>query len=396
VLSSCALPGAGPSSSGGTITFGVTVPITGERAAEGQYSLDGYLFYVNSVNKLGGLSIGGKRYRVVLKYYDDQSQPSRTAALYHQLILQDKVDFLLGPYSSLLTAAAAPVAQRYGIPMVAPHGSAEAIYSTGFKDVFSIVSPAQDYLRGIIALVLTRDPKATTLALLGENEIFSREAIAGAATYAEARGIRIVARLSYPSQPSSVRGQLLAIKRTHPDLLLAAGHLQDSILIVRQARDLCLSPRAMGFSVGPSLPDFRTNLGSKADYIFGGTQWTSDLKYRGDDQWSTPKAFTQAFRRAYPNYDQVPYQAAESTAALVVFQHALQTAGSLDRQAVRDALARLDLMTFYGRIKFDQRGINIYKPMAVVQLQPGGKTYTVFPLDVATKRALYPMPPFCQ
>lgn len=394
-LSACAIPGVGAGTTTGTITFGVTVPITGERAVEGQYSLDGYLFYVNTINKQGGISVGGKRYRVALKYYDDQSQPRRTAALYRQLILQDKVTFLLGPYSSLLTAAAAPVAERYGIPMVAPHGSAEAIYARGFKNVFSIVSPAKNYLRGIIAVVLARDPTARTLALLGENEIFSREAIAGAAEYAQARGMRVVARLSYPSQPASVLGELQAIKRVHPDLLLAAGHLQDAILITRQARQLCLSPKAMGFSVGPSLPGFRSNLGSEADDIFGATQWTSDLKYQGDDQWGTPRAYARAFRAAYHGYDQVPYQAAESTAALVVFQHALQTAGSLQPAAVRQALSRLDLLTFYGRIKFDNRGINMYKPMAVVQLQPGGKTVTVFPFDVATKPALYPMPPAC-
>ncbi|MBV9279455.1 MAG: amino acid ABC transporter substrate-binding protein [Chloroflexi bacterium] len=394
-LSSCALPGSGAGSGTDTITFGVTVPITGERAAEGQYSLDGYRFYVNAINRQGGMKVGGRRYRVALKYYDDQSQPQRTAALYRKLIVDDKVTFLLGPYSSLLTAAAAPVAERYGIPMVAPHGSAEAIYARGFKDVFSIVSPAKNYLRGIIAVVLARDPQVKTLALLGENEPFSREAIAGAAEYARTSGMRVVARLSYPSQPSSVAAQLLAIKRAHPDLLLAAGHLQDSILITRQARDLCLAPRAMGFSVGPSLPAFRANLGSEANYVFGATQWTSDLRYRGDDQWGTPKAFARAFRAAYPGYDQVPYQAAESAAALVAFQHALQAAGSLDRTAVRGALARLDFMTFYGRIKFDSRGVNVYKPMAVVQLQPGGKTDTVFPVDVATSPALYPMPPLC-
>lgn len=394
-LSSCALPGLGAAGDTSTITFGVTIPITGERAAEGQYSLDGYQFYVKTINRQGGIVVGGKHYRIALKYYDDQSQPRRTAALYRQLIADDKVNFLLGPYSSLLTAAAAPVAQQNGVPMVAPHGSADAIYARGFDNVFSIVSPARNYLRGIIAIVLSRDPNARTVALLGENEIFSREAIAGAAEYARDRGMRVVARLSYPSQPTSVSSQLLAIKRTHPDLLLVAGHLQDSILITRQARALCLSPRAMGFSVGPSLPGFRSNLGSEADYVFGATQWTSDLKYRGDDQWGTPKAFARAFRAAYPTYDQVPYQAAESTAALVVFQHALQNAGSLSPSAVRNALARLDLLTFYGRIKYDTRGINVYKPMAVVQLQPGGKTVTVFPLDVATKPALYPMPPSC-
>lgn len=394
-LSSCGLPGASAGSDTGTITFGVTIPITGERAAEGAYSLAGYQFYVDTVNREGGISVGGKRYRVALRYYDDRSQPKLIAGLYSKLIVDDKVNFLLGPYSSVLTGAAAPVAEHYRVPMVAPHGSARSIYLSGFKYVFSIVSPAEDYLKGVIAVVLTQHPRPRTLALLGEYEPFSREAVAGAAEYATARGMTVVDQLDYFPQPTDVSPQLLELKQKHPDVLLAAGHLQDAILIARQARDLCLSPKAMGFSVGPSLPAFRANLQSDADYIFGATQWTSDLKYRGDDQWSTPKTYADAFRATFRGYDQVPYQAAESTAALVAFQHALQAAGSLDHQAVRDALAKLDVMTFYGRIKFDSMGMNTYKPMAVVQLQPGGKTYTVFPFDVATKRPLYPMPVPC-
>lgn len=395
VLSSCALPGQSTGTSTGTLTFGATIPITGERAAEGAYSRDGYLFYVDSVNRAGGIEIGGKRYRVALRYYDDQSKPALVSELYRKLIVDDKVNFLIGPYSSVLTAAAAPVAEQYQIPMVAPHGSARSIYVSGFKYVFGIVSPAENYLKGIIALVLAQHPRPSTLALLGEYEPFSREAIAGAADYATGRGMKVVDELSYLPQPTDVSPQLLAIKRFHPDVLLAAGHLQDAILIARQARDLCLSPKAMGFAVGPSLPAFRATLQAESNDIFGATQWTSDLKYRGDDQWGTPRAYAAAFRRAFPGYDQVPYQAAESTAALVAYQHALQSAGSLDHRAVRNALAALDMMTFYGRIKFDSMGENIYKPMAVVQLQPNGKTYTVFPFDVATRHALYPMPRAC-
>lgn len=394
-LAACSLPVPGTGGGANTIVFGVTVPITGERAAEGQYSLDGYEFYVNTVNSQGGITVAGRKYRVALKYYDDQSLPQRTAALYRKLILKDKVDFLLGPYSSLLTAAAAPVAEAFRVPMVAPHGSAGAIYRKGSRYIFSIVSPAANYLKGIIAVVHSRPHGPRTVALLGERELFSREAIAGAAQYAQEQGMRVVARYSYPSQPTSVAQQLLEIQRTHPDLILVAGHLQDSILITRQARELCLSPRALGFSIGPSLPGFRANLGHEAAYVFGATQWTSDLKYRGDDQWSRPKLFARAFRAAYPRYDQVPYQAAESAAALVVLQRAITTAGTLDRSKVRAALAALDLVTFYGRIKFDSHGINTYKPMAVVQLLPDGRAYTVFPFYAATRAPVYPVPRPC-
>jgi branched-chain amino acid transport system substrate-binding protein len=186
--------------------------------------------------------------------------------------------------------------------------------------------------------------------------------------------------------------QIAAMKLLHPDLVLVSGHLQDTILFSRQAHSLCLSPKAVGITVGPAMSEFRANLGSEGDYIFGATQWTSALNYHGDDQWGTPKAYSAAFLSAYPSYSEVPYQAADSTAGLIAFQQALQMAGSLDPVEVAHALAHEDIMTFYGRIKFDSRGVNIYKPMAVTQLQPDGGDYTVFPLDVAQRAPLYPMP----
>ncbi|HEU5345954.1 MAG TPA: amino acid ABC transporter substrate-binding protein [Ktedonobacterales bacterium] len=377
----------------GTITFGVTIPITGPDVEEGRYSLDGYLLYINTINQRGGLLIGGKRYRLALDYYDDQSNPALTAQLYQKLVTHDNVNFLLGPYSSLLTAAAAPVAERLGVPMVATHGSADSIYSAKDKFVFSVISPAKDYLRGVIAIVLQRDPGASTVALLGSDEAFSHEVLAGAAEYAQERGMKVVYEQYYPRDPDDVSPQIEAMKLTHPDVVLVAGHLQDAILFTRQAHALCLSPKAVGITVGPAMSEFRANLGAQGNYIFGATQWTSALNYHGDDLWSTPQVYSAAFLKAFPNYSEVPYQAADSTAGLIAFQQALETSGSLDPVRVASALRQLDIMTFYGRIRFDDRGVNVYKPMAVTQLQPDGGDYTVFPLDVAQRPAMYPMPP---
>nr|MDQ2971291.1 ABC transporter substrate-binding protein [Acidobacteriota bacterium] len=196
----------------------------------------------------------------------------------------------------------------------------------------------------------------------------------------------------YPSNAQDVSALLTAIKGKNPHVVLGSGHLQDSLLIVKQSKDLGVSPRAMGFSVGPSSPEFRENLKGTADYIFGATQWTESLRYTGDDPWKTPKAFGDAFRVKHPNYKSTPYQVAESAVAVVAYQRAIEKAGTLDPTKVRDALAELDLMTYYGRVKFDARGVNIFKPMAVEQYQPDGNKYTVWPVDVAEKPALYPMP----
>ncbi len=375
-----------------TIVFGAAISITGKTAKEGEYTRDGYQVAIDKINEMGGIKVGGKTYKVELKYYDDETKPERTAQLIEKLINEDKVNLILGPYGSSPTGTAAPLAERYKIPMVEANGSAESIFSKGYKYTFMILSPAKLYLRGIIDAVRAKDPSIKTVAILGENESFSKEVAGGAAEYAKEKGMDIAYYELYPTNAQDVSALLTAIKGKNPDLILGSGHLQDSLLIAKQAKDLGVSPKAMGFSVGPSSPEFRANLGKSADYIFGATQWTEALRYNGEDAWKTPRAFGDAFRAKHPNYKIVPYQVAESAVAVIAYQKAIEKAGTIEPTRVRDALAALDMMTFYGKIKFDARGVNIYKPMAVEQYQPDGNKYTVWPQDVAEKPPLYPMP----
>lgn len=386
--------GALPAAAADTIVFGAAVSLTGKTAKEGEYTRDGYNFFVDKINEMGGITVGGKKYKVEVKYYDDESKSERTAQLIEKLINEDKVTFILGPYGSAPSGTAAPICEKYKIPMIEANGSAESIFNKGYKYTFAVLSPAKLYLKGLVDLVIARDKTAKTVAVLGENEPFSKEVAAGGAEYAKEKGLTVVYQELYPTGTQDVSALLTNIKAKNPDIVLGAGHLQDALLIVKQAKDLGVSPKAMGFSVGPSSPEFRENLKGNADYIFGATQWTEALKYNGDDPWKTPKAYGDAFRAKNPKYTVIPYQVAESSAAVIAFWRAIEKANSLDPTKVRDAIAALDIMTFYGQIKFDSRGINIYKPMAIEQLQPDGRKYTVFPANVAEKEALYPMVPW--
>ena len=381
-----------PALAADAIVFGAAISITGKTAKEGEYTRDGYQFAIDRINESGGVKVGGKAYAVALKYYDDESKSERTAQLIEKLVNEDKVNFLLGPYGSSPTGTAAPIAEKYRIPMVEANGAAESIFSKGYRYTFAILSPAKLYLRGVIDCVRARDPGAKTVAILGENESFSKEVAAGAAEYAKEKGMEVVYQELYPSSTQDVSALLTAIKSKAPDVILGSGHLQDSLLIVKQAKDLGVSPRAMGFSVGPSSPEFRENLKKNADYVFGATQWTEALRYSGEDPWKTSQAFAAAFRAKHPGYKDIAYQVAESAIAVIAYGRAIEKAGALDPTKVRDALAAMDMMTFYGQVRFDARGVNVYKPMVVEQLQPDGRKYTVWPASVAEKDALYPMP----
>jgi branched-chain amino acid transport system substrate-binding protein len=142
--------------------------------------------------------------------------------------------------------------------------------------------------------------------------------------------------------------------------------------------------------VGPDTPDFRKALGHDANYVFGGTQWSPTAKYKGAPGFiGNSQEYAKAFEAKYGH---VPdYHNAESSAACLAFQCAIQNAGTLDPDKVRDALANLDVLTFYGLLKFDSRGINVYKPMAVNQIQ-NGNLVTVWPLGSANAPVAYPAP----
>jgi branched-chain amino acid transport system substrate-binding protein len=254
-----------------------------------------------------------------------------------------------------------------------------------------VLSPAQNYLRGVVDLALTLDPKPTTVAVLSADDPFSIEVADAVKTYAEQKGLQIVYYQKYPNASTDLRAPLTETKAKNPDLFLNSGHLQESVAIMQQSKELGFSPKGFGFSVGPSIPDFETTLKGDANYVMGGTQWTAALKYQGDDLFKTPEAYNTLYKQTF-NYEPA-YQSAESSACGVAFVKAIEAAGSTDPDKVRDAISKLNFTSFYGQIKFDERGINVTKPMAVEQWQTGRRV-TVFPSDVAESKALWPFAPW--
>ena len=383
---------AAGAASAGTITFGAADSLTGSTSNEGKYTKDGYDFAIEAINNIGGVNVAGKCYKLAVKYYDDESNADTSAKLTEKLITEDKVNLLLGPYGSGPTRTASVISEKYKVPMVEANGAAEDIFNRGFKYAFGILSPGKNYLRGVLEMALAQDKSLKTVAILVENDVFALEVAAGAKAFAESNGMQVVYNEKYPSATKDVSSLLTVVKGLNPDIILGSGHLQDSILIVKQGKDLGLNAKVWGFSVGPATPEFRNSLKKDADYVYGGAQWTSALKYNGDDVFKTSDNYTKLFMAKF-NY-QPPYQSAESSAAVITYQKAIEKAGSFEPDKVRDALVSLDFISFYGQVKFDARGVNIYKPMAVEQYQPDGSKYTVWPADVAEAKPQFPTPPW--
>jgi branched-chain amino acid transport system substrate-binding protein len=374
-----------------TIVFGAALASTGRDAREGALTHDGYEFWKDYVNAHGGIKVGGKTYKVDIKYADDETNPQTAARLVEKFIDQDHVNFILGPYGSANSYSTAAVVERKKVPMVEGNGSAEKVFSQGFKYTFAVLSPARRYLEGIIEMALAQKRnKPQTVAVVAANDAFSLEVAQGAADYATAHGLKVVYNNKYPADTTDVSSIVSAIKATNPDIILNGGHLQDALLLQKGFKEQNVNAKAFGYSVGPDTPDFRKTLGKDADYVFGGTQWSPTAKYHGAPGFiADSKTYAAEFEKKYGH---VPdYHNAESSATCLAFQYAIQKAGSLDPLKVRDALAALDVVTFYGLLKFDSRGINIYKPMAVNQIQ-NGDLKTVWPTSVQNAQPMYPTP----
>jgi branched-chain amino acid transport system substrate-binding protein len=378
---------------GDTILFGSAVSLTGSLTKEGHLTQEGYDFWKNYVNAHGGLKVGGKTYKVDIKYYDDESKPATAAQLTERLIDQDHVNFILGPYGSGTAFTVAQMVERKKMPMVEGNGAAEKIFSQGFKYTFAVLSPAKRYLEGIIDVARAGKPAAQTVAITAASDSFSQEVAEGVASYATAHGMKVVYNNKYPDTATDVSSIISAVKAANPDVILNAGHLQDALLVHKGLKEQNVLAKVYGYSVGPDTPDFVNSLGKDANYVFGGAQWSDAVKYRADKPgfYATAKDYAKAFEGVY--HHRPDYHNAESTAACVAFQYALQAAGTLDTEKVRDALAKLDVTTFYGILKFDSRGMNVYKPMVTNQIQ-NGRLVTVWPRGLAEAPVKLPTPPW--
>jgi branched-chain amino acid transport system substrate-binding protein len=310
--------------------------------------------------------------------------------LVEKLIDEDHVNFILGPYGSTPTFSAAAVCERKQVPMVEGNGTSEKIFNQGYRYTFVVASPAKKYLWGTIEMAVKRSPRPRSMAVVAANDTFSLEVQQGAIDNANDHGVKVVYVAKYPANTSDLSTIVSAIRAANPDIILNAGHLQDALLLHRTLKEQNVNAKLYAYSVGPDTPDFREALGRDANYVFGAAQWSEAVKYKGDPRFIT-NAHDYSVQFAAKIGHAPDYHSANATASGLAFQYAIERAGSLDRAKVRDSLAGLDVVTFYGLIKFDGRGVNVWKPMVLNQIQ-NGKLVTVYPYRLSEASPAYPTP----
>jgi branched-chain amino acid transport system substrate-binding protein len=378
---------------GDTIVFGAAVSFTGKYSTNGKHTKNGYDLAVKRINEKGGIKVGGKTYKIAIKYYDDESTPARGAQLAERLIKQDNVKFILGPYSSGMTKAMAPITEKHKIPMVEGNGASRSLFNKGYKYLFAVLSTSEQYLAESINLLAEkfkeagRDPKSAKIAIAVENDPFSMDIRAGVIDDAARWGMKVVIDDKLPKELTDMTATLTKVKALKPDALIVSGHSKGAVLAVRQTSQMKVDVPMLAITHCEAA-DVIGKFGGDANYTLCATQWAETMTYK-DDYFGFAGDYYNDFKTEFGYAP--PYQAAESTATVLTYADALQRANSFDTDKVRDAIAATNLQTFYGWVKFDETGKNIAKPMVLRQIQKG-QYVPVAPSKFASGKVIYPKP----
>ena len=379
----------------GEIVLGSAISLTGKYATNGIHAKNGYEHAIQKIKDAGGIMVDGKCYNFKVIYYDDESKGDRGATLAERLISQDKVQYMLGPYSSGMTKAIAPVTEKYKIPMVEAEGASRSLFNKGYKYLFAVLSTSEQYLASAVTLAAEMAEKegkkasSVKVAIAVENDPFSLDIRAGVSEDAAKYGMSVIIDEKLPRDLSDMSSILTKVKLLKPDLLIVSGHSKGAATAVRQMKEQNIKVPMIALTHCEAA-DVTGKFGDAANDILCSTQWAETLAYK-DDLFGTASEYEMNFKKAYPEYKvkKVPYQTAQASAAVYVFKDAFERAGSMDKEKVRDAISATDMKTFYGGIKFSDAGNNIAKPMVLRQIQ-NGKYNVVAPSEFASHKLNWP------
>ncbi len=375
------LAASAPVAAQAPIKIGASLSLTGTYAQPGRFQHEGYQLCQKDLNARGGLL--GRKVEFVV--YDDQSTPATGVRLYEKLITEDKVDAVMGPYSSAITEAVANVTEKYRKVMVSPLASTTSIFKKGRKYVFMILSPAEVYLEGLIDMAAKRGLK--TVAIINEDTLFPKASAAGTAELARKAGLQVVLQEAYPKGNQDFSGLLIKIRALNPDVLAGATYFDDAVAITRQMKELNVNPKMFGVTVGGDIPKFQELLKQTAEYVYGSSQWEGTLPYPG------AREFDAAYLKEFGH--EPSYHAAAGYGGCLIYAEAVRRAGSLDADKVREQLLALKTRTLFGDYAVDKDGYQIAHKMVMLQWQDG-KRVVVWPEELANGKPRFPTPPWNQ
>ena len=362
------------------IRIGATMSETGAYSTQGVAARAGYLLCQKHVNEKGGI-LGRK---IEFLIYDDASDAKKAVGLYEKLIVEDKVDAVMGPYGSPITEAVAPVTEKHRKVMISPLAATSSIWEKGRRYIFMVLPPAELFLAGLIDIASRNGLK--TVALIEEDTLFPKAAVKGAIELAKKKGMEVVLHEAYAKGTKDFSAILTKVKAANPDVLgMAASPLGDFIVVARQMKELDINVKMFGNS--GAVAEFQEALGKTADFAYGLSAWEPSLPYPGI------KEFVEAYQK---EFNRAPsFHAAGAYASCQLFMEAARRAGSLDSDKLREELLKLKTKNIFSNFAVDERGFQIANNGLFIQWQDGVKV-VVWPDELAAAKPRFPTPPWSQ
>ncbi len=375
-----------PASARDVIRFGFSMALTGIYAQGALSQMNAYTVWKEQVNAGGGIFVKdlGKKFPVEFIFYDDKSAPDTAVRIYEKLITRDKVDLVLTPWGTTIHFAVAPLAERYRVPMVGSTAASVKLRDIQSRYFWFITSCIPD--KQMEALVdLLRSLKVQSAAVIYVQDLFPRENLQYLKPALEKAGIEIRLIKDYPIGSKDLTPLLTDIKGKNPDALIALSYPADSFLITGQARGLGIAPRFLFELVGPSIAAFGQAFGPATEGIATMGHWSPKAP------WPGAKAFETAYVKRWKNRPDY----LDSVLAYVecqIIQQAIEKAGTLDREKIRETIAGSLFQTINGPIRFTGTE-NLLTPSMILQYQ-GGDLEIIWPPQTATASPLCPKPPW--
>jgi branched-chain amino acid transport system substrate-binding protein len=380
VLVAAACSGNGGDDQGGgssakPIAIGASLPLTGDFSQPGGAAKRGYEVWAELVNERGGVL--GRQ--VELTILDDASSQDTVVADYNRLITRDKVDLLLGTFSSLLNLPASAVAERNRMLYVEPAGGAPALFERGFKYLFfaqQATAPHQadvfvDWIKGLPA-----DQRPKTAAYPTQDDPFTTPVIETMQKALEQAGVKTVYTTVYPPETSNFDTIANTIKARNPDLLAHGAVFEDGIGMVRSLIKVGFSPKTMFQTSAPSnSEEYAKGVGeANTEGVFYTVSWSAEADY------PLNKEFIERYQK---KFNKTPEEdAADAFAAAQVLQRAAEAAGGIDQDRMADWLHANQVDTILGPLRWDATGAP-QSDFLLAQWQ-SGKSEIILPKEVAT------------
>jgi branched-chain amino acid transport system substrate-binding protein len=341
------------------LRIAVTISMSGKYAELGSMNEKAYRLWEQDTNRKGGLL--GRPVKVLIA--DDKSDPQVAKELYRKFIVEDRVDLVLGPYSSDITRAVADVTEQYRYPLLASGASADSLWREGRKYLFGVYVTSSNYTTGFLELLVRAG--LTKVALLSADDLFSRDIAVGTREWAKRYQLNIVFSDTFEKSSPAIEKSIRSARDAGAEALIVTGHFDDAINGRIALGAIGWTPQAYYATVGPAIQRYSDTLKSEADYTYSSSQWEPSLGFPGT------REFTESFKKAYGMTPS--YHAASAYAAGQIIEAAIRKAKTADRAKLRDALSTLDTITVLGRYGVDRDGRQVRHFTTTVQWQKGRK-----------------------